>query len=83
MGAVLEFLSRGLIIGFIFFLSVVPTIAVISMLYRIYINTQPLAGPNLEPCPDCGRAVSRSALFCPHCGRPSTSPLQDHTTTVA
>ncbi len=27
-------------------------------------------GPNLYPCPDCGRMVSRSATTCPQCGRP-------------
>ena len=26
--------------------------------------------PNLYPCPDCGRHVSRLATTCPQCGRP-------------
>jgi len=26
--------------------------------------------PNLAPCPDCGRQISRLAETCPHCGRP-------------
>ena len=26
--------------------------------------------PNLVPCPDCGRHVSRLAKACPNCGRP-------------
>jgi hypothetical protein len=26
--------------------------------------------PNLYPCPDCGRPLSRSASTCPGCGRP-------------
>ena len=26
--------------------------------------------PNLYPCPDCGRQVSRLATTCPQCGRP-------------
>jgi hypothetical protein len=26
--------------------------------------------PNLVPCPDCNRLVSRVAPACPHCGRP-------------
>jgi hypothetical protein len=30
------------------------------------------ANPNLYPCPDCGRFVSRQAPSCPHCGRPLT-----------
>jgi hypothetical protein len=28
--------------------------------------------PNLFPCPDCGRFVSRQAPNCPHCGRALT-----------
>ncbi len=30
------------------------------------------ANPNLTPCPDCGRYVSRVAPNCPQCGRPLT-----------
>jgi hypothetical protein len=26
--------------------------------------------PNLTPCPDCGKYVSRLAVSCPNCGRP-------------
>jgi hypothetical protein len=29
--------------------------------------------PNLFPCPDCGRHVSRLAASCPNCGRPLAS----------
>ncbi len=32
--------------------------------------------PNLFPCPDCGRYVSRLAPSCPQCGRALT-PQQD------
>jgi predicted amidophosphoribosyltransferase len=28
------------------------------------------SSPNLVPCPDCRRRVSRLAAACPHCGRP-------------
>jgi hypothetical protein len=28
------------------------------------------SNPNLVPCPDCGRMVSRHATACPQCGRP-------------
>ena len=28
--------------------------------------------PNLVPCSDCGRLVSRLAANCPQCGRPLT-----------
>ncbi len=33
--------------------------------------------PNLFPCPDCGRHVSRLATSCPNCGRPLASKAQD------
>jgi len=32
--------------------------------------------PNLFPCPDCGRHVSRLAKSCPNCGRPFSSEGQ-------
>jgi len=35
------------------------------------------ANPNLFPCPDCGRHVSRLAKSCPNCGRPFLSEGQD------
>lgn len=35
------------------------------------------ANPNLFPCPDCGRHVSRLAASCPNCGRPLTSKGQN------
>jgi hypothetical protein len=28
------------------------------------------SNPNLVPCPDCERMVSRHATACPQCGRP-------------
>ncbi len=34
------------------------------------------ANPNLFPCPDCGRQVSRLAKSCPNCGRPLASEGQ-------
>lgn len=34
------------------------------------------ANPNLFPCPDCGRHVSRLAK-CPNCGRPFASEGQN------
>jgi hypothetical protein len=30
--------------------------------------------PNLTPCPDCGRFVSRLTVSCPQCGRPLSPP---------
>lgn len=35
------------------------------------------ANPNLFPCPDCGRQVSRLAKSCPNCGRPLSSEGQN------
>ena len=32
--------------------------------------------PDLFPCPDCGRHVSRLAKSCPNCGRPFSSEGQ-------
>lgn len=39
-------------------------------LVKILKNTSPPQGPNLVPCPDCRRPVSRFAQACPTCGRP-------------
>ena len=33
--------------------------------------------PDLFPCPDCGRHVSRLAASCPNCGRPLASKGQN------
>ena len=33
-------------------------------------GSQQPRGPNLQPCPDCGRPVSVRAAKCPHCGGP-------------
>ena len=30
--------------------------------------------PNLQPCPDCGREVSKRAASCPNCGCPLNAP---------
>jgi hypothetical protein len=34
----------------------------------------PAPNPNLTPCPDCGRLLSRQAITCPQCGRPMQAP---------
>ena len=34
----------------------------------------PTYNPNLYPCPDCGRMVSRQAPNCPKCGKPLLPP---------
>ena len=37
----------------------------------------PAPNPNLLPCPDCGRLLSRQAITCPQCGRPmQSSPIR-------
>ena len=33
-----------------------------------------VAAPKLDPCPDCGHAVSRLAEACPSCGRILRTP---------
>ena len=45
----------------------IPVAIVILLL--MLVGKRP-SGPNLVPCPDCGRQVSRLAAACPHCGRP-------------
>lgn len=35
----------------------------------------PRRSANLFPCPDCGRECSKSAAYCPQCGRPFAAPL--------
>lgn len=37
-------------------------------------GARPMDNPNLYPCPDCGRMVSRQAPTCPQCGRPLSPP---------
>jgi hypothetical protein len=34
----------------------------------------PPPNPDLYPCPDCGRLVSRQAPACPQCGKPLQTP---------
>ncbi len=55
-----------MIVGF-----VVPAalVAIILLLQK-----KPPPNPNLLPCPDCGRLISREAKSCPQCGRPMSSP---------
>ena len=53
-----------------------PLVAVGVLLYFFLGHRKP--NPNLIPCPDCGRHISRSAVACPGCGRPMTP--QDTTT---
>jgi hypothetical protein len=48
---------------------------VFDALPEILVNSNPLgastpANPNLRPCPDCGRTVSKRAQQCPDCGAP-------------
>jgi hypothetical protein len=49
---------------FVFF--VIPVAAVALAVWIVTRKT----GSNVDPCPDCGRTVSRMANACPHCGRP-------------
>lgn len=55
----------GLIIG-------VPVVIVLLCLSasRKTGGMQGFDNPNLTPCPDCGKYISRQAATCPDCGRP-------------
>ncbi len=65
------FLSPGeLLLGLVCF----AVIFVLVALPIVRLGAKKPAGdeqnPNLVPCPDCGRHVSRRAKACPNCGRP-------------
>ncbi|MBI1899533.1 MAG: hypothetical protein HYS13_00285 [Planctomycetia bacterium] len=51
---------------------VVVVVVVTVVLLAVRRQGSPGASPNLVPCPDCGRLVSRAANACPGCGRPMT-----------
>ena len=41
-------------------------------------SPSPEKNSNLQPCPDCERSVSRSALTCPGCGCPLEAPQEEN-----
>jgi predicted RNA-binding Zn-ribbon protein involved in translation (DUF1610 family) len=59
---------------------VVLALLVVGVVIAVVVATtkrqSTLANPNLFPCPDCGRQVSRLAKSCPNCGRPFASEGQ-------
>jgi|GEM_PF-2276879 len=53
--------------------------SVVSVIVIVVVASKRQGGsakPNLYPCPDCGRYVSRLAVSCPNCGRPLASKGQ-------
>lgn len=42
---------------------------------RAQARAQELENSNLQPCPACGRQVSKEALTCPQCGHPFRVPI--------
>jgi hypothetical protein len=57
-------------------LCLVPVAVVVAVALIVILSTKSSKHQNrsnLDPCPDCGRMVSRSAVTCPHCGRPLQS----------
>ncbi|HEV3021607.1 MAG TPA: hypothetical protein VGX76_04045 [Pirellulales bacterium] len=48
----------------------VPAVIVVVLLVRGHRSSHDHSNPNLVPCIDCGRLVSRQAASCPQCGRP-------------
>ena len=59
---------------------VVPVVAVVAIVIVLAASKKSgpssADNPNLYPCPDCGRMVSRQAPACPQCGKPLV-PEQD------
>jgi len=62
-----------LILGLVCFGPLVA-IAVVVVVLAFTKTGRTSGNPNLVPCPDCGRRVSRFAEACPNCGRPLLSP---------
>ncbi len=62
-------------LGF-FALLVVGVVVVVVVVLSTSKRPSTPANPNLFPCPDCGRQVSRMATSCPNCGRPLASDGQ-------
>jgi len=52
--------------------AVAVVIVVFALAQSKRVGENPAQNPNLVPCPDCGRFVSRLAPNCPQCGRPLT-----------
>ncbi len=60
-----------LVIGAIGLLFLAPAVVVVAILVnKGQRSSNARSNPNLAPCPDCGRLVSRQAVSCPQCGRP-------------
>jgi hypothetical protein len=55
-------------------IGLVGTGAIVSLVLVVVFaakrSSNPGVNPNLVPCADCGRLVSRQAVSCPQCGRP-------------
>ena len=63
-----------LIVGFVALLMLGGVVAVVVVLVSSQSRKSTPSNPNLTPCPDCGRLVSRRAVSCPQCGRPLNPP---------
>jgi hypothetical protein len=61
-----------LIIGAVVLTIFLAVLSGVVVLFVKLAHQRPI-GPNLFPCPDCKRWVSRLAIQCPHCGRPLTT----------
>ena len=58
-------------IGFSMIGGLAVAVVIIVVMLR---KNSPRLNANLSPCPGCGRAISRLAVACPQCGRPTSSP---------
>lgn len=63
-----------MIVGFVSLLMLGGVVAVVMILVNSQSRSSTPSNPNLTPCPDCGRFVSRLAISCPQCGRPLSPP---------
>lgn len=63
-----------MIVGFVALLMLGGVVAVVMVLVNSQARSSTPSNPNLTPCPDCGRFVSRQAISCPQCGRPLSPP---------
>jgi predicted RNA-binding Zn-ribbon protein involved in translation (DUF1610 family) len=74
-GGVMSVVALLVIVGLVGLVVVSGVIAVVVVLTTSK-RQSGTANPNLFPCPDCGRQVSRLAKSCPNCGRPLASEGQ-------
>jgi hypothetical protein len=67
----LAFVGIGLTELIVLFVLAGAAVGIVLLVMLVARGSAPLSmNPNLTPCPDCGRGISKLAQTCPHCGRP-------------